>query len=85
MATYSLKVDSCESSPKIVAQFEGIGEKNIMRCFQAAKEGFRDVEIINEETGEVMVRFYMSDEFHEKLFEYGETLDRIQMWAEYDL
>ena len=82
MATYSLKVDSCESSPKIVAQFEGISEKNIMRCFQAAKEGFRDVEIINEETGEVMARFYMSDEFHEQLFEYGETLDRIKMWAE---
>lgn len=81
MATYTMKVDSCEVCPKIVAEFPNISEANIMRCLQAAKEGFRSVEITNDETGEIMVSFYMSDEFHEALFEYGDTIRRISIWA----
>ena len=81
MATYTLKVDSCEACPKIIAEFPNIPEANIMKCFQAEKEGFRSFEITNEETGEIMASFYMSDEFHEALFDYGRTIDRISMWA----
>ena len=75
MNTYTLKVDSCEACPKIVAEFPNISENVIQRAIQGAKEGFRSVEVVCEQTGEIMFTYYASTDFHEPLFRYGDAID----------
>lgn len=76
-STYTLTVDSCEDKPKIHINFCGIKKDDIMVAFNVAKSAFRQVEILNEETGEIVTTYYMSDEFHRASRKYGETIDYI--------
>ena len=73
--TYTLTVDSCEDRPKIHINFYGVKQGDIMVAFNVAKSAFRQVEILNEETGEVVTTYYMSDEFHRPSRTYGDAIN----------
>lgn len=73
--TYTLTADTCESHPKANVVFSGIKESDIMVAFNVAKSAFRQIEITNEMTGEVMLTFYMSDEFHRPSRSYGDVIN----------
>ena len=73
--TYTLTVDSCEDRPKIHINFYGVKQGDIMVAFNVAKSAFRQVEILNEETGEVVTTYYMSDEFHRPSRTYGDVIN----------
>lgn len=79
MATYNISVDSCEARPKIVATFEDVPEKALKDAIYMATRSFRSVEVINNETGEVVLTHYESDEYNTNLnppsFNYGEAID----------
>ena len=73
--TYTLTVESLESRPNIKISFNGVKHNDIMVAFNVAKSAFRQIEITNEQTGEVMTTFYMSDEFHRPSRSYGDVVN----------
>jgi hypothetical protein len=75
MATYSINVDSCEARPKIVATFEDVPEEELENALSVAIQSFRSVEVINNETGEVVLNHYEGLRLHNQVFEYGTALD----------
>lgn len=81
MSTYSMKVDSRESCPKILAEFPNISEDALESVVNAAKRGFRSVEVTDNETGEVVLSYYVGERLANRLYDYGETLDLISYYA----
>ena len=73
--TFTLTVESLESRPNIKISFNGVKRNDIMVAFNVAKSAFRQVEIINEQTGEVATTYYMSDEFHSPSRSYGDVIN----------
>lgn len=73
--TYTLTVESCEDRPNIKTSFYGVKKNDIMVAFNVARSTFRQVEIINEATGEVAATYYMSDEFHTPSRTYGDVIN----------
>lgn len=74
MATYSINVDSCEARPKIVATFEDVPEEALENALSVAVQAFRSIEVINNETGEVVLTHYEGLRLHNQVFEYGTAL-----------
>lgn len=81
MATYTVKVDSCEACPKVVAEFNEISDNQLEQVIYIAKNAFRSVEITNEETGEIVLTYYVGDRLCQKAFDYGEAIDIIMHYA----
>lgn len=75
--TYKLTVDSCENCPKIVATFENVPEEKLSDMLFYATRGFRSIEVINNQTGEVAYSRYVNCELFENevSYNYGECLD----------
>ena len=81
MNTYNITVDSCEARPKIVATFEDVPKKQLELIISIATQTFRSVEVINNETGEVVLTHYVGPELHKSLHNYGEAIDLIRFYA----
>ena len=81
MATYTVKVDSCEAYPKIITEFNEVPDKHLERVVYIAKKTFRSIEVTNEETGEIVLTHYVGERLYEKEFGYGEAIDIISHYA----
>lgn len=81
MATYTVKVDSCEACPKVITEFNGVPDNQLEQVVYIAKRTFRSVEVTNEETGEIVLTYYVGDRLWEKAFNYGEAIDIICHYA----
>lgn len=79
--TFSITVDSCEFSPKIVATFDEVPADKLEMALYYAERAFRSVEVVSNTTGEVYYSRYASVEMFEKRqnnYGYGEALDIIK-------
>lgn len=81
MATYTVKVDSCEARPKVVTEFNEVPDNQLEQVVYVAKRTFRSVEVTDEETGEVVLTYYVGERLYEKAFGYGEAIDIICNYA----
>ena len=79
--SYSLILRSCEASPCIEATFKGLSSGQISLAIAEAIYGFRHVEVICEQTGEVVYTNYKSSELFTTLLSYGDCLDRVHAVA----
>lgn len=79
--SYSLTLRSCEASPCIEATFNGLSSEQTRLAISEAIYGFRHVEAICEQTGEVVYTNYKSSELFTTLISYGDCLDRVHAVA----
>ena len=79
MATYNITIDSLEARPKFSATFEDVPEKALKDAIYVATRTFRSVEVINNETGEIVLTHYegadYKDNYNPQAFNYGEAMD----------
>lgn len=62
LTTYSVSADNC-NSPRITYEVKGLAEKSALFLANHLAEGFRKVDVICEQTGEVMFSMYYNDSF----------------------
>ena len=75
--TYTLAIDSCESRPQIDVRFKNIKREHIEEAARIASTVFRQVEVTNEETGEVIFSLYVDCDWFNPTTTYGEAIDAI--------
>ena len=75
--TYTMKLDSCEIKPNIECAFYKIPEDSLQKAMEMAIKAFRSVEVIAEETGEIIFKYYMDCDYYTATFDYGEMIDML--------
>ena len=60
--TYSVSADNC-NAPKITYEVKGLAAKSALFLANHLAEGFRKVDVICEQTGEVVFNIYYNDDF----------------------
>lgn len=75
--TYTVTADTCCSAPKIIFSHEGIHGDLILTTVNCLRRAFRKVEVINEQTGEVVFDYYIGDEFFEPVSDATEAIDMV--------
>lgn len=75
--TYTLRFDTMESRPKMEGAFEEVPANRIQRALVIAKNAFRSVDVIDENTGEVMYNQTVSPAWFSPQCSYGEAIDII--------
>ena len=71
--TYTLKLEN-RSTPSIKATFENITAESLSTMIFYGERAFRDVEVVNEQTGEIEYTHYYSDNMFNQLYTCGEAL-----------
>jgi hypothetical protein len=62
MLTYSVKADNC-NAPKITYEVKGLAKKSALFLANHLVEAFRNVEVLCEQTGELVYNVYYNDDF----------------------
>ena len=62
LTTYSVSADN-RNSPKITYEVKGLSAKSALFLANHLAEGFRDVTVVCEQTGEIMFNIYYNDDF----------------------
>lgn len=75
--TYTVTADNYCSTPKIVFSHSGIHGDHILTTANCLRKAFRKVEVINEQTGEIVFDYYVGDEFFEPVFGITEAIDMV--------
>lgn len=75
--TYTLRFDTMECQPKMEGAFEGVPAIRIWRALAVARNTFRSVDVIDENTGEVMYNQAISPAWFDPKYSYGEAIDVI--------
>lgn len=75
MTTYKLSLDSCQSNPKVIVEFDEVPENILESVINVAKYAFRSIEVVNNETGEVVLTHYVGLQLFKPLYEYGTAID----------
>lgn len=63
MEMYEVVARNCNTNPKIKYSRKNLTKAAALFVATNLERGFRQVDILNQDTGEVMRAFYMSDEF----------------------
>ena len=69
MATYKLSLDSYQSNPKIIVEFEEVPENVLETVINIAKYAFRSIEVVSNETGEIVLSHYVGLQMFTPLYE----------------
>jgi hypothetical protein len=80
MEMYEVVARNCNTNPKIKYSRKDMTKATAIFVATNLIRGFRQVDILNQDTGEVMYSFYMSDDFFKvELSEYEamELVDRL--------
>jgi hypothetical protein len=80
MEMYEVVARNCKTNPKIKYSRKDMTKATAIFVATNLIRGFRQVDILNQDTGEVMYSFYMSDDFFKaELSEYEamELVDRL--------
>ena len=77
MTTYKLSLDSCQSNPKIIVEFDEVPENALENVINVAKYAFRSIEVVSNETGEVVLTHYVGLQLFKPLYGYGTAIDVI--------
>ena len=67
------------SKVNVILTLEGMSEDKARRIFKIAKQSFREVEIISETTGEVLMSRYTSEEWFKPICSVSLAIDTITM------
>jgi hypothetical protein len=62
MLTYSVKADNC-NAPKITYEVKGLTDKSALFLANHLVEAFRKIEVVCEQTGELVYEVYYNDDF----------------------
>ena len=62
LTTYTVSADNC-NSPRITYEVKGLAEKSALFLANHLTEGFRDVKVVCDQTGEIMFTMYYNDDF----------------------
>ena len=81
MSVYSVTLCNREAN-SIEMHLSNLTYEQASKIVFIASDVFRDIEVVNEETGEIALNSYANDEFFEKTTDYGNAIDRIMMIAE---
>lgn len=74
--TYTITAKSCEN-PNVVIEYEGLCDKCIDECVEELNTAFRSVEVICEQTGEVVYSRYVGADWFNAFASYGEVIDEV--------
>jgi hypothetical protein len=61
MVTYTVTADNCEAI-RVTTEIKGLAIHSALFVFENLAQGFRDVRIVREDTGEVMKSIYYDGE-----------------------
>jgi hypothetical protein len=75
--TFTLRFDTMECCPKMEGSFERVPANRIKCALSVAKSAFRSVDVIDENTGEVMYNQTISPAWFNPLCSYGDAIDTI--------
>jgi hypothetical protein len=81
MSTYSVTLCNREARA-IEMRLPNLTYEQAAKVVYIAADVFRDIEVVNEETGEIALNSYANDEFFERAVDYGNAIDRIMMIAD---
>lgn len=73
--TYTMKLRSCESRPSVEVTLPNIPHDRLQKAMDKAIMAFRWVEVLAEETGEVMFSYYKDFELFVPIYNHGEMID----------
>ncbi len=72
--TYSISADSCQSRPRVEYHRDDLTFDEALRLADSLHYGFRKVEIICNDTGEVCYTKYFAEEFFNQTLSYHESI-----------
>ena len=73
--TYTMKLRSCETRPAIEVEFPNIARDRIEQAITEATLAFRSVEVVADETGEIIFSHYVDSDFFSLIQNHGEAID----------
>ena len=79
-APYNINATNCCSNPRISFEYEKLTEKQMRYAVKCLTTAFRKVEVISNETGEVIYDHYESDEIFCPSFTETEAIDNFMMF-----
>lgn len=77
--SYSVSADTCES-PKITVEYKGLSMDKAKQVATTLEGAFRKVDVICEQTGEVMYNIYYSSEYYNKSYTYADALKMVERY-----
>lgn len=72
---YTVSVSNCKN-PHIECKYEGLGLFLALSVAEILGEAFRSIEVMNEETGELVYHCYYSDEVFLRRRTEGQAIER---------
>ena len=79
--SYSVSADTCES-PKITVEYKGLSMDKARQVAMALEGAFRKVDVICEQTGEVMYNVYYSSEYYNKGYTCADALKVVEHYLD---
>ena len=73
--TYTMKLNSFANKPEVTVTLPNIPENKIRWAMDLATQAYRSVEVIADETGELIFSYYMDSSFQDNVLNYGEMID----------
>ena len=74
--TYTVTAKSCEN-PNVTIEYRELCEECIDECIEELNTAFRSVEVICEQTGEVVYSLYVGANWFTPFASYGEVIDEV--------
>ena len=73
--TYTMRLNSFTNKPDVAVTLPNIPEDKIRWAMDMATQAYRGVEVVADETGEVIFNYYVDIEFHNNVLTHGEMID----------
>lgn len=74
--TYTITAKSCEN-PNITIEYAKLCEECVTECISELELAFRSVEVLCEQTGEIVYSHYVGVDWFNPLPTYGEAIDEV--------
>lgn len=75
---YEVVARNCNTNPKIKYSRKNLTKASALFVATNLERGFRQVDILNQDTGEVMLSTYVSDEFFKKEISEVEAIAMVE-------
>jgi hypothetical protein len=77
--TYTVTANNGNHKPRISFEYEGVGERELRTLLHTLEMGFRNVEAMDETTGEIVYTHYEGGDFFQANYTPSETIDRAML------
>lgn len=78
MTTYEVIANNCNTMPSIKYSRKGLSKAMAIFCACNLARGFRQVDVLNDETGEVVLANYVGEDFFENDMTPTEAINTIE-------